>query len=310
MSDYSGVSFWDFFVVLFQRIKSLQCLNPEADELQLALLSLLSIGCGLLSPFLVLKRMTMFVNALSHTILLGVIGSFLISSFLWKAALFDSTTLFLGAMIASFCTALMNHWMIRFFRLEQETTVAIVFSSLFALGVISATIFTKNAHLGIESVMGNIDLIDLADVKRIFFWVVIILLGMILFYRKLQMISFDAAFAKTIGLHPQRYQFLLLFLTAGISVFAFRAVGVLLVLSFLTGPYLIARLFSHKLSNILIISSSAAFLVSWIAVALSRHLLSEYQIALSTAGIVVALMAVVYFSLQFFFLLYKNRRSS
>lgn len=298
MSSYWGTYFFEFFFLLFQRVFSLKILHPESDEIQMGLLALLSIGCGLLSPFLVLKKMTMFVNALSHTILLGIILSFLVASSLWSASLFDPSTLFLGAIGASFLTAFLTYFMMRWFRLGQETTVAILFSSLFALGVVFATLFTKHVHLGVESVMGHIDAATSLDLKMLF-WIAFLIVGIIsVFYRKLQISCFDPSFAKTIGIRPEKYHFLLLFLTSVISVFAFRAVGVVLVLAFLTGPYLIARLFSKKLQTILILSPMIAFFLAVVGVALSRHLLSAYDLALSTAGVVVTLMVTFYFAIH------------
>ena len=309
MSSYWDATFFDFFFIFFQRIANLKILHPESDEIQMALLALLAVGCGLLSPFLVLKRMTMFVNALSHTVLLGIILSFLISSALWKASLFDPSTLFLGAIGASLLTAFLTYCMMRWFRLEEETTVALIFSSLFALGVIFATLFTKNVHLGVESVMGHIDAASSSDLEWLFLAVSLVVIVVPIFYRKLQIASFDSSFAKTIGIRPEKYHLLLLFLTSMVSVFAFRAVGVILVLVFLTGPYLIAKAFSKKLKMILILSPTIALFLAVIGVALSRHLLSSYHLALSTAGVVVSLMAAFYFAVHLVLSLFQRTKT-
>ena len=87
---------------------------------------------------------------------------------------------------------------------------------------------------------------------------------------------------------------LLLFLTSAVCVGAFRAVGVLLVLAFLTGPYLTARLFSSRLSQLLWLSPTIGALASLVGVAFSRSLLSAYGLSLSTGGIVVCVIGLFY----------------
>ena len=120
-----------------------------------------------------------------------------------------------------------------------------------------------------------------------------------LLFRPLQLSTFDPSFAVSIGLRPGLFHFLLSFLTAGLVVSAFRAVGVILVLSFLTGPYLMARLFCHRLPLLLIFSPAIGIVLSFFGVALSRHFLSVYQLPLSTGGIVVTLIALTYCVLAF-----------
>ena len=86
----------------------------------------------------------------------------------------------------------------------------------------------------------------------------------------------------------------LLFLAAATCIGAFRAVGVLLVLAFLVGPYLTARLFCHRLKSLLLLSSLIGIGASLFGVALARHLLSAYDLPLSTGGIVVCAIGLFY----------------
>src|SRR5262249_27068177 len=106
--------------------------------------------------------------------------------------------------------------------------------------------------------------------------------------------SFDHAHALTLGIRASFFHFLLLFLTAAVCIGAFRAVGGLLVLAFLTGPYLTARLFSNRLSHLLCFSSMIGVLASFIGVAFSRHLLSIYDLPFSTGGVVVCIIGLFY----------------
>ncbi|MDE3056114.1 MAG: metal ABC transporter permease [Verrucomicrobiota bacterium] len=300
MNPYWDTNLFSFFLTLLSRLFSGALFtNPAADEIQLGTLSLVAFSCGLLSPFLVLKRMSMFANALSHTVLLGIALAFLLSSALFGATLLQPSTLFIGALLSALLTALLTEGTTRLFRLQEESSVGLIFSLLFALGVIITTLFTRHIHLGVEAVLGNADALQRSDLFLSGLYALLSLGTILLFFRPLQISIFDRSFALLSGLRPQLLHFLLLFLTAGLSVSAFRAIGLLLVLSFLTGPYLIARLFCHRLSLLLILTPAIGIALSLLGIALSRHLLSLYDLPLSTGGITTSLIALTWLVLYF-----------
>jgi manganese/zinc/iron transport system permease protein len=234
----------------------------------------------------------MFANSLSHTILFGIVVSFLIFG---GSSLFDLSHLCLGALIAAILTAVLTEGLVKWFRLSEDASVGLIFTFLFALGVVFATVFLRDVHLGVESVMGNADLLQISDLKNAFFLAFFSGAVVMGFYRQFQIGSFDGSLAKVLGLPSSFFQFLLLFLVSATCTGAFRAVGVLLVLSFLVGPYLTARLFCHHLKRLIVYSCLIGVAASFCGVALSRHLLSEFDIALSTGGIVVGFIGLFYF---------------
>ncbi|OGN64972.1 MAG: hypothetical protein A3E80_00525 [Chlamydiae bacterium RIFCSPHIGHO2_12_FULL_49_9] len=264
------------------------------DGLQMAVLSLVAICCGTIGPFLVLKKMAMFANSLSHTILLGIGVAYLIASHLWGGALFDLSTLLIGALAAALITALFTEGLVRFLRLQEDASVGLVFTALFALGITFVTVFTKNVHLGVEAVMGNADILQGSDLKSASILALLNVSTVFLFYRQFQLGCFDQGLARTLGVKTGLFHFLLLFLAALTCIGAFRAVGVLLVLAFLVGPYLTARLFCHRLPWLIFWSSAIGVLASIAGVLLSRHMLDFYDLALSTGGIVVVLIGLFY----------------
>ncbi|MBA3817098.1 MAG: metal ABC transporter permease, partial [Parachlamydiaceae bacterium] len=95
------------------------------------------------------------------------------------------------------------------------------------------------------------------------------------------------------------FNYLLMILVSATAIAAFRAVGVLMVLAFMTGPALTARLLTHDLKYMLALAACIGTGASVIGVALSRHLLSAYGIALSTAGIVVCTILIIYLAAAF-----------
>jgi manganese/zinc/iron transport system permease protein len=296
-NPYWGSGFFEFFAVMAGRFWQLitghfHSLAP--DELQIAVLSAVAISCGLIGPFLVLKRMTMLANSLSHTILLGIAMAYLVASRLWGGGLFDLSTLLIGSLIAAFITAFFTEGLVRLFRLQEDASVGLVFTALFALGITAVTLFTRDIHLGTEAVMGNVDVLQIGDLKIASYLALGNLLAIALFYRHFLLASFDRNLAVNLGVKCGFFHFLLLFLAATTCIGAFRAVGVLLVLAFLVGPYLTARLFCHRLPWLLFWSSVVGLLASLIGVALSRHILSVHGLALSTGGLVVFLIGLFY----------------
>ncbi len=287
MNPYSGANFFEFLAILFQRLLGLIPGKMAADEVQLSVLTASAVACGLIGPFLVLKRMTMFANSLSHTSLVGIVLAFLLVSSGWPA-------LFLGALLASLLTAGLTTGISRAFRLQEDASVGLVFTSLFAVGVILVTLFTRNAHLSTEAVLGNADALRISD---LFFAGSVAILNLVFiafFYRRLLLSAFDEPYSRTLGLSANAWRASLYFLTALTCVSSFRAVGVLVVLALLVGPYLSARLFCHQLHRLLIWTPLLGMLACALAVALSRAILSAGGPALSTGGILSAVVSAIF----------------
>lgn len=292
MNPYYNQDFFGFFFVLFKRLPEL--LSGRAvlasDEIQMLVLACLGISSALCGSFLVLKRMTMMANSISHTILLGIIPAFLLGT----GERLDLFSLILAAVVAGWLTAFCTQALSSFTRLQVDASLGIVFTSLFALGIVLATLLTRNSHIGAETVMGNVDALHPDDLKSAFFILVLNLSMIVLFYRYWQITAFDSAYASLLGIPAERFNYLLLFLSSLTLVGSFRAVGVLMVLTFITAPALIARLFCSSLKKLLLISTAVAFVVSLAGVALARHFLTVYDIALSTGGLLVTLFGVLF----------------
>lgn len=264
-----------------------------SDLLQMGVLSAVAVACGLLGPFLVLRKMTMFANSLSHTILLGIAAAFLIAG-----STFNIWTLLIGAFLSALMTAIFTGGLVRVFRLQEDASIGLVFTALFALGITVVTLYMKNVHLGLEAVMGNADILQPSDFKLALSLVGINLGVISLFYRQLKLNSFDSNLAKV--LKVPSFHFVLLFLTAATCIGAFRAVGVLLVLSFLVGPFLTARLFSYRLKWLLFWTPCIGAGASILGVIISRIAFECFGLALSTGGVVSTLIGLIYLFSKWF----------
>lgn len=300
ISPYWNEDFWGFFQAFGRRIGEIlfQKTPFASDEIQVFTLSFLAISCALLGGILQLRKMVMLANSLSHTILLGIIAAFLVTAPSMTEGVGYQPLSFSTLLIASFITALFTSFFTQFvthsLKLQEDASIGLVFTSLFALGIVAVTLFTRNVHLGTEAVMGNPDVLQKSDCKTAF-WLALVNIGVFtLFFRQFQILSFDKNLASALGIRSSFFHYLLMLLLSATAIASFRAVGVLLVLSFLVCPFLIARRFCARLRPLLALSCFIGIVSSFLGVALSRHFLTQYGWALSTGGIVSTLLALFY----------------
>jgi manganese/zinc/iron transport system permease protein len=294
-NPYWGADFGSFLLLFFQRLGLLLTgkVPLASDEVQVLALMGIALSGALIGTFLVLRKMTMLANALSHTILLGIVGAFLLFS-AGGSLQVDLKVMIVAALIGGLLTILLTQFFHVILKLQEDASIGIVFTALFALGILAVTLYTRNAHISTEVIMGNLDALHVSDLKVI--GAVVVLSGgaVGLFYRGFKITAFDPGLARSLGFSPGRYAYLLMLLTSCVSVGAFRAVGVVLFLAFLVGPTLIARLFVKRLGKLLALSITIGALTSLLSVALSRHLLSAYQLPLSTSGLAATLLFALF----------------
>lgn len=296
MNPYWGANFFEFFFILFKRLTGQISLPAiTSDEIQLLVLITISISTGLLGTFLTLRKMTMLANSLSHTTLLGIVICVLWTLQATGEIELNVPLLVAASVISAFLTVLFTEGVHRFFKLQQDAAIGLVFTTLFALGILLVTLFTRSSHIGVEVITGNIDALGRSDIfySTIVAGINIVILA--LSYRPWKAAAFDPQLASSLGLKVASYHYLQMGLTALTLVVAMRAVGVLLVLAFLVGPTLIARHYCHRLHSLLLLSLAIGVGFSLIGVALSRHLLSAFHLPLSTGGLIVTLLSLGYF---------------
>lgn len=301
MNPYYDTDFFTFFWVFVQRLFALATgqLAVSAlvsDEVQIFVLAAIGVSASLVGTFLILRKMTMLANSLSHTILLGIVVAFYFTSSV--EALHEGVMPIVPLLTASFAvgllTAFLTELLTKWAKLQEDASTGLVFTTFFALGIIFVNLLTRNAHIGAEVVMGNVDALQSGDLKLALILLAIDLAAIILFYKEWQITTFDPGLAKVFGISPHFFNYALMALVSFTVVAAFRAIGVLMVLTYITAPPLTARLFSGSLKGVLLIGSLLSIAISIIGVALSRHLLSVNGLALSTGGITVTLMGIVY----------------
>lgn len=301
MNPYSGTNFIEFLYLVIVRcgkflMGKLPYHSLVSDEIQIIVLTGIGIIASIVGTFLVVRKTTMLANALSHTVLLGIVISYLIffQSGLTHGLSIDIKTMVLSATIAALITSFLTEFFHKAFQLRQDVSIGLVFTMLFALSITLVTIFSRNAHIGIEMIMGNVDALHLDDIKIIYIALGIIGIIVLTFFREIMMATFDAIFSSSIGISSKCFHYLLVLTTSIAIMCAFRCVGFVLVLALLVGPPLIARQIVHRLSQIIYVSSglSVAFAIG--TVAISRHIFSTMKVPLSTSGIMITLILCTY----------------
>lgn len=295
MNPYWGANFFEFFATLFKRLTGqLPLEHFTSDEVQLLVLIGISISTALLGTFLTLRKMTMLANSLSHTTLLGIVICFLLTIKTTSDLALNIPLLIASSIVSAFLTVLFTEGVRKFFRLQEDAAIGLVFTTLFALGILLVTLYTRSSHIGVEVITGNIDALGRSDITYAALIALINMTFTFISYRPWALSAFDPQLAATSGLRVTRYHYLQMALTSLTLVVSIRAVGVLLVLAFLVGPTLIARHYCKRLTSLLWTTAAIGTGLSLFGVALSRHFLSVIHIPLSTGGLIVTLLALGY----------------
>ena len=255
-----------------------------------------SLSCAILGVFLVLKGATMVSDAITHTVLLGIVlGYFIVHDL-------NSPILLIGATIIGVVTV----WAIEALRqtglVEQDAATGFVFPFLFAIALILMTRYAGDVHLDVDAVfMGQLgftvfDRVELLgmDIGPRAFWnsLIIFLLNSAFvsyFYKELKVSTFDQHYAHALGVPLAFIHYGLMTLVSLTAVGAFQSVGSILVVGFLVGPALTGYLLSDRLASVIGISLLAAVFNSVVGIYLA------YRLDLSYAGVIAAVTGVVAF---------------
>lgn len=300
-NPYTGQTFFGFFATLLHRLwlfisGQLSYADMATDEIQMVVLIGVAASGALVGTFLVLRKMAMLANSLSHTILLGIVLAYIATKdgLLVQGHGINIQAMLLAAMLMGLATAFLTEFLTKTAKLQEDASIGIVFTSLFAVGIILVTLLTRNAHIGTEVVMGNVDALHIDDCK--FVWIIFLmnLVLFSLFFKEYKITTFDPGLARAFGISAVFFNYLLMVQVSITAIGAFRAVGVLMVLAFITGPVLTARLLTHDLKKMILLAIALGCTASVAGVALARHFLSEYDVALSTGGVVVCTIAAMF----------------
>lgn len=258
---------------------------------QRAILAALATGivCALLSCFLVLKGWSLMGDAISHAVLPGIVLAYL-----------AGIPLIIGAFASGLFCSVATGYIKDNSRIKEDTVMGIVFSGMFAFGLVLFSKVETSQHLNhilFGSVLGTsyqelIQIISIASIVSIL---------VIIKRRDLMLYCFDAVQARVVGLPVKLLHYGLLSILALTIVGSLKAAGVILVIAMLIAPGITAFLLTKRFEKMLVI----AVIVSVFSTVTGT--LISFHIDASTSACIVILQAVI-FTLAQFYRIYANKK--
>lgn len=264
--------------------------------------SLFSISCGILGCFLILRKMAMVGDAISHAVLPGIVLAFLATGSR------ESFIMIMGAALIGVFTTFLIEFFHKRARLQADAAIGVTFTWLFALGIILISVYAGQVDLDQECVLyGEIAYVPIdlwitesgliLGPNALYiagFTLLLNLLFVYLGFKQLYLTSFDPEFAATIGIAVSLWNYLLMGAVSMTTVAAFDSVGAILVVALLVVPpataYLLTNKFRQMLALTTLISVTISTLGYYLAVAIDG----------SIAGAIVAVAGGL-FGLVFLF---------
>lgn len=269
----------------------------EMDALYIILTAtLFSISCGILGCFLILRKMAMVGDAISHAVLPGIVIAFLLTGSR------ESFEMIFGAALFGILTTFLIEFFHKRARLQTDASIGVTFTSLFALGVILISVYAGQVDLDQECVLyGEIAYVPIdlwitaagqvMGPRALYIAAVVLLINLLFIrigYKQLYLTTFDPEFAATVGVSVSLWNYLLMGAVSMTTVAAFDSVGAILVVALLVVPaataYLLTNKFSHMLWLTVLISVIMSSLGYFLAAAIDG----------SIAGAIVAVSGVLF----------------
>lgn len=219
----------------------------------LYILIITSLACAVLGVFLVLRRLSMVSDAISHSVLLGIVIGYFVTKDI------GSVLLIIGASLFGVLTTVCIELLIKSKRVTEDASVGIIFPLFFSIAVILITRYARNVHLDTEMVLiGEIILAPLHRINflglslpkalvQMFFVLLINTVFIAVFFRKLKISSFDPVYAGVAGIAGAGLYYVFMALVSFTAVSAFESVGAILTISFFISPAASAYLISKDL---------------------------------------------------------------
>ncbi|MBU1676357.1 metal ABC transporter permease [bacterium] len=228
----------------------------------LAIAVVTAAGCSLVGVFLMLRRLAMLSDAISHAILPGIVVAFFVTKDL------ASPWLVIAAALTGLLTVVLVEMLTKSRRLKEDAAMGLVFPALFSVGIVLITRYAGNVHLDVDAVLlGELAfapfdrfVVGGADLGPRHLWVMggvtlLNLLAVAGFFKELKLATFDAGLAASLGLAPAAIHYGLMALVSVTAVGAFDAVGLVLVVALMIGPAAAAYLLTDRLGLLLALAA-------------------------------------------------------
>lgn len=256
----------------------------------LAIASLVAVSCSMVGVFLILRRIALLGDAISHSILLGIVLAFLITSS--RSAL----AMFIGAVVIGLITAWLSDSLHKIGKIQVDASMGIIFTSFFAIGVILISLFASQVDISQECVLfGEIAFAPFEtiafggnDLGPRAFWMIfavfiINIVIIVVAFNRFKLVSFHPALAVSLGVSVTFWHYLLMTMVSLTTVASFDAVGAILVVALLAIPASTAYLLAKSLKGMLIIAAlyaqASVFIGYAIAVILDSNIAASIGVS-------------------------------
>ncbi len=223
-----------------------------------------ALATSMVGVFLVLRKLSMLTDAISHTILLGIVIAYYFVRDL------HSPVLLIGATLMGVFTVYLIEGLIKVKNVNEGAAIGIVFTMLFSISVIIINTQFRNVHLDIPMVLlGNLEFtifnrttigfLNLPTSLVVMLVVLLLNLALLsLFYKEIKLVSFDYALAGVLGFTPVILHYGMMTMVSLTAVAAFDAVGAILVIALMIGPPITALFFTRTLLKTLLLTAVIA----------------------------------------------------
>ncbi|PZA09362.1 hypothetical protein DNX69_25000 [Rhodopseudomonas palustris] len=238
--------------------------------------------CAFLSAYLMLKGWSLMGDALGHAIVPGVAAAYILGA-----------PFALGAFFAGILAAAGMQFVKLKSRLREDAVIGLVFTTLFALGLLMASIWPMSVSVQ-TIVLGNILAISDADVVQVAIISAVSLAILALKWKDLMVTFFDESHARSIGLDPRRLKIVFFTLLSACTVAALQTVGACLVIALVVTPGATAYLLTDRFGRLILISVALGAVTSFVGAYLS------YFLDGATGGVIVTLQTLLFLAAFYF----------
>ncbi len=252
--------------------------------LQKALVTSIMVGviCGVIGCFIILRGMALMGDAISHAVLPGVALSYLFG-----------VNYFFGAVLTGVLTAIGIGYISQNSKIKNDSSIGIMFTSAFALGIILITILKSSTDL-YDILFGNVLAVRPSDMWMTFGIGALVLIAVVVFYKELLVSSFDPTMSQSYGLPNKLIHYFLMTLLTMVTVASLQTVGIVLVVAMLITPASTAYLLTDRLWKMLFIAAGCGAL----SAVLGLYISFRFNLA---SGATIVLVATVLLFLAFMF---------
>ena len=232
--------------------------------------------CAFLSAYLMLKGWSLMGDALAHSIVPGVAGAYIIG------APFAA-----GAFFAGIIAALAMQFVRQKSRLREDAVIGLVFTALFALGLLMASIWPTSVSIQ-TIVLGNILAISDEDVVQVAIIAAVSLIVLAFLWKDLMVTFFDESHARSIGIRTGLLKIVFFVLLSACTVAALQTVGACLVIAMVVTPGATAYLLTDRFGRLILIAVALGVITSFLGAYIS------YFLDGATGGVIVTLQTLVF----------------